>query len=626
MVAIGILVSAAMIGSAIDMSLAYRVKNRLQTACDAATLAGRKAVVAGGFDTTAQAAASSYFNLNFNANALSARDVSFRSVAQDHGNTIIGTATATVNTVVMNAFGFNQFSLSVECTATMGVGNSDVMMVLDTTGSMLDTASGSTPAAGESNKLQNLQTAMKSFFDTVAEATRDSNARIRYGFVPYSSSVNVGRLIRARNNDYLVDAHPVQSRQWYVWEDTPETSTGSQTSSVYYDSSWTRLPTAYNSETSCLGVEPADTGWANNGSPDTSGDVSTYINASGQKVVQTTVSSQQQRMTLYECRYRSRDGKWYVNQIGAYRNLDETELEISDPVFLTGTGITHAEGAMYRQVQYDVSDYKNFDAVPVLVGDDGYGNPASVTSTWAGCIEERATLSDSTFSWVPGSGIAPGGALDLNIDMAPTSDDATKWAPMWPELAYYRTTGSSLALSGTKANSYCPQQARLMAEMDEGEFDTYANSLIARGSTYHDLGILWGARLSSPAGIWADNVNDEPGNGGAVSRHLIFMTDGELAPSSSIQSSYGIERNDWRITDNGSSNLTSRHRSRFLALCEAVKGKGIRLWVIAFGTSLTADLQTCASSSSSYAARDASQLNAAFQEIASSVGELRVTS
>ena len=52
--------------------------------------------------------------------------------------------------------------------------------------------------------------------------------------------------------------------------------------------------------------------------------------------------------------------------------------------------------------------------------------------------------------------------------------------------------------------------------------------------------------------------------------------------------------------------------------------KGVRVWVIGFTTSLNADLSYCTSPSSSFVANDAAQLNAAFQEIAKQVGELRV--
>jgi hypothetical protein len=160
--------------------------------------------------------------------------------------------------------------------------------------------------------------------------------------------------------------------------------------------------------------------------------------------------------------------------------------------------------------------------------------------------------------------------------------------------------------------------------MTKGAFTAYANSLYASGNTYHDLGILWGARISSPQGIFSSTVNQPPANGGNVSRHMIFMTDGVMMPSIGIQSAYGIEYHDRRVTANGVNLQSQRHTSRFLALCEAVKAKGIRLWVIAFSTGLSDDLEQCASDKSAFTAEDANELNRAFQEIAKEVGELRI--
>ena len=79
LVAVGILVSAAMVGGGIDMSRAYRVKNRLQVACDSATLAGRKAVTVSGYDANARQVANSYFNINFTEAQLDSRNVVFKS-------------------------------------------------------------------------------------------------------------------------------------------------------------------------------------------------------------------------------------------------------------------------------------------------------------------------------------------------------------------------------------------------------------------------------------------------------------------------------------------------------------------------------------------------------------------
>ncbi len=78
------------------------------------------------------------------------------------------------------------------------------------------------------------------------------------------------------------------------------------------------------------------------------------------------------------------------------------------------------------------------------------------------------------------------------------------------------------------------------------------------------------------------------------------------------------------MTEDGSSNQAARHTARFRALCDAAKAKGFRVWVIAFASGMTTDLGYCASDNSSYTATNSTQINAAFQEIAKNVGELRV--
>lgn len=160
--------------------------------------------------------------------------------------------------------------------------------------------------------------------------------------------------------------------------------------------------------------------------------------------------------------------------------------------------------------------------------------------------------------------------------------------------------------------------------MDRATYFTYADGLVPAGGTYHDIGMTWGARLLSPDGIWSANVREKPDNGGEVARHLIFMTDGEMSPSYSIQSSWGVEYHDHRVTDDGYTHDLERHNSRFLALCEAVKAKGIRIWVIAFAANITTELAACASTDSSFTAENASELEESFQSIAKQVGELRM--
>ncbi len=628
LVAATVPVIIALIGSGLDMSRVYKARNRLQSACDAGTLAGRRAVSTNGYDNAAKAQATTFFNINFNDGDLGATDTNFDSTSSDSGNLVSGTASTSVNTAIMGILGFDTIDVAVRCSATMGVGNSDITMVLDTTGSMASTLSGTS-----TTRIQALRTAMKNFYTTIATATQGSNARVRYGFVPYSSSVNVGRLIYNLDEDYLADKWEIQTRrpafntiteQVFIGWGTPVYTSSQSYSNEASGSTSQYNSTNYSTQSACNNARPANTAWGNNGSATQS--TSTTTNGAGKQVV-TTTTTQPERKTTYVCQLVS-SNRYRVYYYYTTRSAYTYSYATSDPVYETRTRqvFDHWD---YKQDEYDVSNYKKFLATSVPNGTSG----AAVSYTWNGCIEERQTDSSSSFSYSSLTGMSPSTALDLDIDTPPGDDQSTKWAPMWPEVAYYRTytsygntylSSSPETTQGGKASSYCPQRAQLLSTMNQAAFNAYADSLNPEGSTYHDIGMIWGLRLSSPNGPWQDLVNVAPTNGGKVSRHVIFMTDGIMEPSSSIQSTYGIEWHDRRVTDDGTSNQAARHTARFRALCDAAKGKGFRVWVIAFGSSLTTDLKYCSSENSSYTASNATQLNAAFQEIAKNVGELRV--
>jgi len=624
------IVAAGLVGGAVDMGRSYLVKSRLLAACDAAVLAGRRAVGSNGFDTTAQGQATTYFGTNFDAAQFSARDGSFSTSAADSGNTINGTASAKVDTTVMRIFGAREFVLSATCTASMGVGNSDVMLVLDTTGSMDWTLSGTTQT-----RMQALRAAVKNFRTTLATATAGSNARIRYGFVPYSSSVNVGALLYAANPAYLADSHTIQSREanWTTGTVTVRTGWGAPSQSTdddsqnYDESDWSNFgSTVYPDRDSCNAALPSPnpSAWVNDGAAQVDVGVP-YINGSGDEV-QVTTTTQPQTQSEYRCR-RIND-----NQSPRRMQVRTNTRDLVTTVTTKREGIYEQQQSgqvfsswSYKPVTYNTSVYKTFAAVSTNTGSNG----TAESSTWAGCIEERSSSAAASFSYNAITGISPG-AADLDIDSAPTASAGSKWAPMWPEVAYYRLNSSgwltttSPSAYGDQANSYCPRAARLLATMTQSEFDAYADALTPNGSTYHDIGMVWGARLASPDGIFAANVNATPPNGGNVSRHIVFMTDGEMSTTYSGQTSWGIEYHDRRVTDDGYTDNNSRHTSRFLALCEAAKAKGIRVWTIAFAAGTTPELTTCASPVSAFTANNAAQLNTAFQEIAKQVGELRV--
>lgn len=622
--AMAIFAVAALIGGAVDISRAWRTQTRLQAACDAGVLAGRRAVTTNGFDTTAKSQADNYFFANFDEAHQGSRNTTFTPESADRGGTIDAVATTTLPPLMMQLFGFAGFDLSVRCTASMGVGNSDIMMVLDTTSSMSWQLAGSTRT-----RIDALRAAMKNFYATVEASISGTNARVRYGFVPYSSSVNVGRLLRNLDPGYLVDSWTIQSRravyrtvQTTTGYSAPVRTTGSGSSSTSYGSYSSFSSTRYSNSSQCSRDLPANTAWANNGPSTTT--TQTRTNSSGQRVTTTTVT-QPQRMTEYACSSSGGSG-WGIIWRYAYRDLYSYTYDTENPIQTSSQVFDRWD---YMPVTYDTSRFKNFESVSTPTGDSG----ALVSSTWSGCIEERSTVSEPTFTWSALGGFTPAGAQDMEIDLAPDSSAGSKWAPMWPNVAYIRTVtyngvvymnSTSRSPTGQQAQSFCPTPARLLSTMNSSAFNAFADSLVAQGATYHDIGLVWGARLASPDGLWSSNVREPPANGGEVSRHMIFMTDGEMAPSYAIQSAWGIEFHDRRVTDDGYSEDAARHNSRFLALCEAVKAKGIRLWVIAFAQAMTPELQACSSTDSAFTAANASQLDAAFQAIAKQVGELRV--
>src|SRR5690606_13755102 len=175
---------------------------------------------------------------------------------------------------------------------------------------------------------------------------------------------------------------------------------------------------------------------------------------------------------------------------------------------------------------------------------------AVTNAVWNGCIEERDTVSSITSS----SGFTiPSGAHDLDINLLP-DDNATRWRPMLPEAIFTRSAGTTSTTSNSGATntsgwimnytpsqgySACPSEAARLDEWTRDEMDDYVMNLQAVGGTYHDIGMLWGARLISTGGVFGDGCEEY--NGMPCNRHLIFMTDGAHTTYCNVCTAYGIE-------------------------------------------------------------------------------------
>jgi Flp pilus assembly protein TadG len=197
------------VGSGLDMSRAYMAKLRLQQACDAGSLAGRRVMQNDTLNSTVTTEANKFFNFNFPQGAFQTATFT-PSITKPATGVIRITASTTIPTSIMKIFGYSTLPLSVDCKAEQHFINTDVMLVLDNTGSMNCTPGSSSTCSSSSeqtgSKMDGMRDAVLALYDQLASVQTQLEAagmRLRYGIVPYSSVVNVGKDIYGLNSAYI---------------------------------------------------------------------------------------------------------------------------------------------------------------------------------------------------------------------------------------------------------------------------------------------------------------------------------------------------------------------------------------------------------------------------------------
>jgi Flp pilus assembly protein TadG len=185
---------AAMIGSGLDISRAYLVKAKLQTACDAAALATRRYMASAALTQPAKDEGKKFFDFNFPSGTMgtSAVTPTIGTNATD-ASVVEVSARTSVPTTLMAMFGQPAIPVSANCSADQDYVNNDIMLVLDVTGSMnCSTGTGDgclfQPSEQPNSRIAALKTAAAALYKALAGAT---GVRTRYGFMPYSMTVNV---------------------------------------------------------------------------------------------------------------------------------------------------------------------------------------------------------------------------------------------------------------------------------------------------------------------------------------------------------------------------------------------------------------------------------------------------
>jgi Flp pilus assembly protein TadG len=681
--AAAVIPTIGLIGGGVDMSRIYLAKTTLQAACDAGSLMGRKSMASGAWsDNTfkARTDANAMFDANFTQGAYGTKNL-VRTYTENGSGNVQGKASVDVPMSLMKALGNDTRKVEVSCQSELRIPNTDVMFVLDTTGSMSNSIPGSGSTA---SKISGLKIAVKCFYEALAKEDitditaaqcgetqnpsggNSANVQLRFGFVPYAVNVNVGKILPL---DFMADTWTYQSRQanfdtnagWTATygaaTNTTQTSSNT-TSNSGSGNSWSNVNnnmtiggTLYyyrfnmnNKNQSCASyvANPPTQSTNANGSPtfvSQSPSNPVYPQASVLRNYQTQNTTGSQLFQYYksgssggkECRLQTKWGASTTTTIMSQSTVPITWTQ--NIVFLNWT---------YKPVEFDVSDLKNENAnawnnsVALPVGNNG----ASANIGWSGCIEERKTErvmdSDPSDNWSP----IPSEAYDMDIDLAADQNDPdTLWGPLLPSAVYYRTSNGNNVMANVTTTSNlssasgtnCPVTAKFYQSWSAEAYKNYVNSLTTGGNTYHDIGLLWGARLMSPTGIFADQT--APADT-IIQRHMVFMTDGDTVTDEENYSPYGIHWFDRRQSDPdfapSTTFLTNNVNARTVALCQAIKNKNITLWVVSYGgTGITAEtnarLQACASDGHFLTANSVSQLALAFKGIASEISNLRLT-
>jgi len=600
-VAAAIIPLAALIGGGVDMSRAYMAQSRLQLACDAAALAGRRAMTTGTVDSTVRSEALKFFRFNFPTGESSSTTppygvASFTPVVADGDDSaVVVTASTTVPTTLMGIFGYSSIPVSVNCNAKQDFVNTDVMLVLDNTGSMSEDTNGVQQNSGPTSKIAGMRTAVMALYDQLAptQALLASHGlRLRYGVVPYSVAVNVGKLLPT---GYIKsDSWTYQSRVAHY--ETPEVTSPTE----QYNNGNTNI-----SSSDCLkyAANQAFTGFSPSpaGNPVTSGSTTTTYSfkkwGNNNSIDGTETGSKKCTRNLSVSTGRYTFSYWEY-KASVYNTNN----------FAAQNAVTIASGNNPGGSVATSGAYNMLDLVTAAAGT----GISTTNVSWDGCVEEPQT------SWT----LPDPTALDLALNSVPTSDPNSQWKPYWDDISYLN--------SGSKPTVACPKEAARLTVWDRTTLQSYVNALVANGNTYSDIGMIWGGRLLSTSGVFAAD-NPTTYNNMPVARYLILMTDGYINTTGTTYSGYGIEKYDHRVDGAsypGDTTDTNNHYSRFSTVCNIVKSMGVQIWVIGYGSGVTMDssLQGCASDTTKASqATDTTALIAKFQEIGKDIGALRLT-
>ena len=125
-VAAALIPMIGVIGCGVDMSRAYLAKTRLQQACDAGVLGGRKVMTGATVDSIVTAEVQKFVNYDFPQGTLDTAGFAIAPTAGANSSVDL-TLSTTMPTVIMRVFGTMNVPISASCTARQDFVNTDIV-------------------------------------------------------------------------------------------------------------------------------------------------------------------------------------------------------------------------------------------------------------------------------------------------------------------------------------------------------------------------------------------------------------------------------------------------------------------------------------------------------------------
>ena len=627
------------VGVSVDYGRALLVRERMQSALDAATLAVGS--WPGLSDAEMQQKAQVYFSANYPAASNHFGAVSPLNLSVS-GNKLVVSVSASVPTSIMRIVNIDHVDVGVSTTVLMGMGTAEVAIVLDNSGSM----------AG--SKIDGLKAAANDLVDTLFASAQYSVEPdpIKIAIVPFAAGVNVGSqyanaswMDTGNQSPYHADAQKAygapSTTNNFTLLSSLKTSSGAavtwggcvEARPIPYDvtddapsnpstlfvpmfapdepDNWT-CSTSGSSACSYAGTSNSNRVY--NGAPGGSYSYNNYLPDAGDP---NTCASEFPTLSS-------------VNASTDVLTTSASAAPASGtPLVFESTG-SMPGGLSANTNYYPISQSgKTFK-----VSTSSSGSAVNITGSGSGtiryafaanwtCQSGNANCAGTNFGKSEESGF--GGTNVSGQSQCKYGTAATK------------ATLANITVGGIPGgpNFMCTSAPLLPLSTNKTTIKNAINAMVAQGATGVGEGAAWGWRVLSPGEPFTEGRGYNSANNTKV---LVLMTDGQNTyyPNSKFLKSwydiYGyVVRNHLGTTSTNASTLTQFMDQRTLQICNNIKAAGIIIYTVAF--QIPGDqagaldlLNSCASDADKYFAPGTnSELLAAFNAIGRDITELRVT-